>query len=374
MIPLALIIPVSRALAAPPAAGATRVQPGRPLAATDIDLDVSPAARILSLWKLGGRTGLGDSRSRAEARSIAGALAYRTMRQFLKDQFHCVTNEAQLALAIQTPDSGACGFGMVPAFVERDSIGALVWEIVTRRGTLSASIAAEVAAYLPAARSWSKVRVWFVVGSQTMFDAATLGTSADGDSVPVVLVNLTDVLSYGPDTRERMNALAHVLSHEVFHAGLHQVESRLPGWAAYGFTPKSDYAHVREVMLDEGMAHYIDWRSRPGADSMFTWKPGARENYAFAQLAIACRRLKQPGTSRSLKVETLQLAGNGPLWSKYGAISGMFAAHRIEMALGRAALRRAIEEGPDEFLRVYADLAKRHPLLNQIPPELMYSH
>jgi len=272
------------------------------------------------------------------------------------------------------PDSGACGFGMVPAFVERDSIEALAWEIVRQRATLSASIAAEVAAYLPAARAWSKVRVWFVVASQTMFDAATLGTSADGDSVPVVLVNLTEVLSYGPNTRERMNALAHVLSHEVFHAGLHQVESRLPGWAAYGYTPGSDYAHIREVMLDEGMAHYIDWRSRAGADSTFAWKPGARENYAFAQLAIACKRLKQPGASRGDKLEILQLAGNGPLWSKYGAISGMFAAHRIEMALGRTALRRVIEEGPDEFLRVYAQLAKRHPWLNHIPTELLYSH
>jgi hypothetical protein len=261
---------------------------------------------------------------------------------------------------------------MQPAYNNRDSISALTFELAKRKGALSGRIASEVSPYLPAARRWGPVKIWIVIGSQTMFDAATIGGNAESDSMPVVLVNLTDVLAYGPTTEDRMSGLRHVLAHETFHSGLHQVEPWLPGWTKYRGAPTSELAHVREVMVDEGMAHYIDWRTRPGSDSMFTWQPGARENYAFAQLAIACKRLRQPGATRADKMELAQLAGVGPLWSKYGAISGMFAAYRIEMAYGRAALRRVVEEGPEAFLRAYSQVARGRPGLNQVPQELIY--
>src|SRR6185295_18769704 len=146
---------------------------------------------------------------------------------------------------------------------------------------------------------------------------------------------------------------------------------RLPGWTDYRDNSLSDFAYVRRTMLDEGLAHYIDWRERPGSDTLFTWKPSARETWAFSQLATACRRLTAPGTPQGDRIEVLQLAGNGPLWSKYGAITGMFAAHRIEAALGRPALREAIEAGPDEFLRTYSQVARRNPRLGSIPSDLL---
>ena len=373
---LLLLIVIAIALApihSRAAAPATPGAPGRLLAAHDIVLDVSPTARVLSLWNMGGRQGTGDGRSRAEAKRVAAMPAYRTLRRFVRDQFRCITSEADAARALELPDSGACGFGMDPAFQARDSIVMLAFNLAKRKDAIAARVASEVAPYLPAYRNWKPVQIWCVLGSATMFDAATLGGTAESDSAPVVLVNLTEVLNYGPTIEDQISSLRHVLAHETFHAALHQVEPSLPGWDDYQGPPKTEFAHVREVMIDEGMAHYIDWRTRPGADSMFTWQPSTRENYAFAQLSIACKRLRQPGASRGDKLELLQLAGTGPLWSKYGAISGMFAAYRIEMAYGRATLRRVIEEGPEAFLRTYAQVAKGRPGLNPIPQELIYS-
>jgi hypothetical protein len=351
------------------AAAATSAQ--RPLAAADVILDVSPATQVLSLWKGGKRAGSGDGRSRLDARKIARTLPYQTLRVFLREQFRCVTTEAEVARAIELPDSGICGFGLDPAYKDRDSIAAIAGAISSRRAALGSQIAEDVSRYLPSAQSWKKIRIWFVISSQTMFDAATLRESADGDSVPVILINLTDVLSYGATMQERMEALGHVLAHEVFHAGLRQTEAQLPGWADYRDPSLSEFAYIRKVIVDEGLAHYIDWHERPGSDSLFTWKPSAREAWAFSQLATACRRLKQPDRARGDRIEVLQLAANGPLWSKYGAISGMFAAHRIEAALGRRALRQAIEDGPDEFVRTYRDVARRNPRLGGVPAELM---
>ena len=343
----------------------------RPLTATDIVLDVSPATRVLSLWKRGGRKGSPGGVTRADAHKIAATLPYQTLRVFLREQFRCAPSEEEVARAIELPDSGICGFGMDPAYKNRDSIAAVAGAVSARRAALASQITGDVARYLPRARSWKKVRVWFVIASQTMFDAVSLRASADGDSVPTILINLTDVLSYGDTTGERLETLEHVLAHEVFHAGLRQAEATLPGWTDYRDNSLSDLAHVRRVMLDEGIAHYIDWRERPGSDSLFTWKPSSRETFAFSQLATACRRLKQPGAARGDVIEVLQLAGSGPLWSKYGAISGMFAAHRIEMALGRRVLRQVIEGGPEEFLRTYRQVARRNPGLSGIPAELI---
>jgi len=348
--------------------------PERPLSATEVILDVSPAKRVLSLWKRGGRTGSGNGVTRAEARRISQTLPYQTLRVFLREQFRCAPSAEEIARGIELPDSGVCGFGMDPAYKSRDSIAAIATVVSARRVALASQIATDVSRYLPAARSWKKVRVWFVIASQTMFDAASLRASADGDSVPTILINLSDVLSYGDTTKERLEALEHVLSHEVFHAGLRQAEARLPGWADYGDNSLSDFAYVRRTMVDEGIAHYIDWRERPGSDTLFAWKPSSRETFAFSQLGTACRRLRQPGAERGDLMEILQLAGSGPLWSKYGAISGMFAAHRIEAALGRRVLRQAIEGGPDEFLRTYRLVARRNPALIGIPAELITQH
>ena len=70
------------------------------------------------------------------------------------------------------------------------------------------------------------------------------------------------------------------------------------------------------------------------------------------------------------RMEVLQGASNGPLWSKYGAISGMFAASRIESRLGLDSLRAAVADGPSEFLKMYGRLAATDTLLMKAPPAL----
>ena len=356
--------------------------PTRSFAAADLVLDPAPATQVLALWTKYGRDGSQDGASRAQAKRIADSPPYTTLRRYLREQFACIPTAAEAARAIELPDSGICGLGLDPAFRYRNDLSALAAAVTKDKTAICARASSRAAAYLPTARAWKPVHVWFLIASQSMFDAATLPPATDRPA-PVILVNLTEVLAYGETTRDRIETLEHVLAHETFHAGMREVEPDLPGWKSAepavadtgswgGNTANaaSDIAQVTRVMLDEGVAHYIDWQDRPGADSLFTWTPSMPETKAFAQLSVAIHRLKQPGDEAD-RLEVLQLAGNGPLWSKYGAISGMFAAHRIEMARGRAALRRAVAAGPVAFIRAYREVAAHNPVLNGVPRDLL---
>ena len=361
----------------PAVSGASGRTGTRAIRAEDIILDTSPARQVLTLWKNTPRHG--NRKGRAEATRIAGTRAYRTTRWYMQ-QLLCTGTEAEVARALELPDSGVCGFDISPAYQDQKSVDAMVQELDARKISLRKRIAAQVGRYLPEGRGLRPTTIWFVIASQTMFDAVTLDPydfARDflGRSVkpgpelprePIVLVNLAEVLSYGSTTKERVDDLEHVLAHEMFHAAMRNLESELPGWSRLvNSTQDPDVAYIARVMLDEGVAHYVDWRDRAGADTLFAWKPGANERLAFNRLDTALYRLTEN------RVETLQLAGHGPLWSKYGAISGMFAVYRIEMARGLAGVREAIAAGPNEFLRTYREVAARNPALLKISGELI---
>lgn len=333
-----------------------------PLAVRDISLDASPAAQVLAIWAAG-------DRQAEAAQSVASGLAYRTLQGNLGGQYGCPTTRLELERALANPDSGICGFGLKPAWKARASIDSLVRAIDSDRSGITGRLAARAGAYLPAALH-RPIRYWFLLASQFTFDAITLDSSVDGDSLPVVIVNLTDVLSYAGDTPGRMAALEHTLAHEAFHAVLHQIQRTEPEWVEFRSGPLTAVKHIAEVIVDEGVAHYVDRKDRPGADTLFTARPGDRERFAFSQLALACRRLREASQGSSQWWEVLQLASSGPLWSKYGAISGMFAAFRIERAAGRVSLVRAIRGGPPEFLRLYGEVAAADTSLAPLPGDL----
>src|SRR5439155_21580585 len=96
---------------------------------------------------------------------------------------------------------------MDPAYKSRDSIAAVAGAVSSRRATLASQIAGDAARYLPEARSWKKVRDWFVIASPTMVDAVSPRASAGGDSVPTILIYLTDVLSYRDPTADRLETV-----------------------------------------------------------------------------------------------------------------------------------------------------------------------
>ena len=343
----------------------------RSMQSQDVLIDPGPARQVLSLWKSTVRTGSGDGRSRATAARIAQSPAYGTLRQFLREQFACVTKDDEVARAIELPDSGVCGFGLDPAYTDRDALAAVLDEMDSRGEGLRTRLVARAARYLPEGAPWRKTTIWFVISSQTTFDAVTLvppsGVAGGG---PVVLVNLTDVLAYGATTQERVDGLEHVLAHELFHAGMRVIESGLPGWTPYRRTT-NEVAFVAKGMLEEGVGHYIDFRDRPGSDSLFTWKPSSRETHAFDRLSAAMGNLRHVHSGRVRRTEIADMAVTGPTWGKYGAISGMFAAHRIEAARGPEALRQAIAAGPGEFLRTYRDVATTNPRLARLPADLV---
>jgi len=341
---------------ATPTAGAPR-----PLAPDDIVLDLSPAAEVVSLW-----LGPTDAK-RARARAIATEPPYRTLRDYLSSIMRCVATDEEIERAIVFPDSGACGFGLEPAYRERASLDSLVRALVLRSDTLRARVARDAGAYAPPA-PWRPIRVYFVISTRYLFDAAALDRSLDSGA-PAIVFNLSEALGYGESTEERAAIVERVLAHESFHAALRQVEFGRPAWDLYR-DPVNAFDYITRVMLDEGVAHYIDWKGRAGSDTLFTAKVGGRERHAFDQLTLACRRIRDPRTDPDARSEIIGLAASGLIWSKYGAISGMFAAWRIEHAWGQDSLRAIVERGPREFLRAYREVAAEDTTLKRLPKEL----
>jgi len=348
----------------------------RPLAASDVVLDLSPATDLLASWPKAG-TGTADAprRVRAAERRAALALgrtpAYRALRAFIAAENRCTLADAEFARAVTHPDSTLCGLSLQPAYVDRDQIRTLAAELRSHSDSLAIWIAAEAGRYLPSAEEWRPVRFWFVVSSRWSFDAVTLSPEMAATTEPIVLINLTEVIGYGANTNERVRTLAHVMAHEAFHSALRQRERLLVGWAKYQQPIRSPLDYIARVMTDEGVAHWIDWGGRPGADSIFTRSvPGPHEAKAFDQLAIATRRVRDRDSDFEGRTEVLQMASNGPLWSKYGAISGMFAAYRIESQLGLDSLRAAVTGGPSEFLKMYGRVAAADTLLKRVPAAL----
>ncbi|HET7903111.1 MAG TPA: DUF5700 domain-containing putative Zn-dependent protease, partial [Candidatus Eisenbacteria bacterium] len=281
----------------------------RALTRDDIALDFGPAASVLQFWQDPGNHPLD------RAAEIATSLPYRTLRGFLASQMSCVPDDRAVAKAITNPSTdGICGFGLDPAWKERASLDSLLFRLVDRSAVIRGDMARDVGVYVPRS-AWRPIRVWFVVASRWMFDAVTLDRGP-GDGSPVILFNLSEALEYGGNTEARAAVVERVLAHEAFHAALRQFEFGPPGWYRY-HEPKNAFDHIARVMLDEGVAHYIDWKGRPGADTLFAAKPGARERRAFEQLALASRRLRDPYTDPDERAEILGLAGTGPLWSKY---------------------------------------------------------
>ena len=334
----------------------------RTLRADDIVLDFGPAASLLQFWQEPG------DRPLERTHAVATSLPYRALRGFFASQFRCDHDDLAVAKAMAHPSTdGICGFGLDPAWRERASLDSLLYALVERSATTRADMAREVGAYFPRA-GWRPIRVWFVVASRWMFDAVTLDRIPESDS-PVILFNLSEALDYGGNTEERAAIVERVLAHEAFHAALRQIEFGTPGWHRY-HDPKNAFDHIARVMLDEGVAHYIDWKRRPGADTLFAAKPGAREKRAFEQLSLAARHLRDPQTDPDARAEILGLAATGPMWSKYGAVSGMFAAWRIERAWGADSLRRVVQAGPLALLAGYAAAAAADTNLAALPREL----
>ena len=348
----------------------------RPLTGSDIVFDLRPAADVLAMWPAVGK-GTIDAPRRIRASERRAALklgqspAHRALRSFIADENRCVLTDTDFARAITHPDSTLCGLSLQPAYADRDKLRALVAELRRRADSLRPRIAAEAGRYLPPADLWRPVRFWFVVSSRWSFDAVTLPPEMAGTVEPIVLINLTEVIGYGATTKEQVETLAHVMAHEAFHSAIRQREPVLAGWSKYPLSARLPLNYIARIMTDEGVAHWVDWRERPGADSIFTSSaPGSRETKAFDQLALAVRRIRDRGGDAGARTEVLQMASNGPLWSKYGAISGMFAAFRIESRLGLDSLRAAVSGGPSEFLKMYGRGAAADTLLKRVPAAL----
>jgi hypothetical protein len=342
-------------------AAAPAAEAARPLSPEDIELDLSPAAEVLSLWLEP------TDANRVRARALAKDLPYRTLRDYLSSTMNCVATDAEVERAIVVPDSGVCGFGLEPAYRERAALDSLIRALVLRSGSIRKGMSREAGTYVPAS-TWRPIRVYFVISTRYLFDAVTLDHSLD-NSGPVVVFNLSEALGYGESTAERAFIVERVLAHETFHAAVRQIEFAHPEWNRY-HEPANAFDYITRVMLDEGIAHYVDWKGRAGSDTLFAAKVGGREKRAFDQLALACRRIRDPRTDPGERSEILGLAATGPIWSKYGAISGMFAAYRIERALGRDSLRALVVRGPREFLRAYGAVAAADSSLKKLPKEL----
>lgn len=351
----------------PVARGEVNAQQSRALAASSVDLDLDPATGVILVWTE-------DGSSRREAAGLmAQSNAYRITRRYVTNIMGCTATDEEIARAFAVPDSGACGFSLKVVYDRRADVESLLASLTVDRQIIRERIAQRAGTYLPQIPRSNVVRVLFVLASQSMFDAATMDGAGPVDSTAVVLVNLSEVLGYGESLASRRAALEHVLAHEVFHAGIRTSAPSLEGWKDFPWSAHDPIGYIARVMLEEGVAHYIDWKDRDGSDSLFTPMPGPRERFAFTQLTRACKHLTGVARSPAYLDEILQLAATGPLWSKYGAISGMFAAYRIERVRGAEGLRSVVEAGPLAFLRAYEEVAAADTSALALPEQLIRS-
>jgi hypothetical protein len=124
-----------------------------------------------------------------------------------------------------------------------------------------------------------------------------------------------------------------VILHETAHFLIRQLH---PVRTEAGWREKLDY-----LVFDEGVAHYVGFPL--GRENLLT-KYAEKWPRAEARLAEAYRLLDDPHTREAEKSALLEEADTGTYWEKFGSISGMFRAARLD-AEDRPALIGCIREG-----------------------------
>ena len=185
---------------------------------------------------------------------------------------------------------------------------------------------------------------------------------------PTILFNLTIVAEgYGRTPEERMETFANVLAHELFHAAY-------ADYCRSHSTPTlsdSIAQHAFDMMLNEGLAHYIADGAIIGKELPTNNFLKEQERKVFSTLADSARVIFDPKQPEEVRKNAISSGTYGKYWSKYICMSGLLMAYHVEKELGREALRDCVVAGPVELVRKYYQLQQRDANLPSLPPEMV---
>ena len=166
---------------------------------------------------------------------------------------------------------------------------------------------------------------------------------------------------YGGDPEAQAASAYGVLEHETFHLLFHAYRDRAQTWTRWD-PGASSLASLQLVVLNEGIAHFVDRRDELVRDGF----PPERADTALTRLGEAAALLV--GDADQDQAEALlRTANQGPYWDKYGSIAGMFFAHAVFEHGGLEALRDSVRCGPGRLVVDYVAATEDDPELPRLP-------
>lgn len=208
----------------------------------------------------------------------------------------------------------------------------------------------------------TKCKIYFVLTGWEWGDAYVCNIreqygkyTISDEGEPSIVINLSLISKlYGQTVEEQLKVLNGILSHEIFHFLFANYKKQSPMYNSG--VDSSGIGKLFEVLLNEGIAHYIDKKSVLLLEYGTNPKFAEEEKQNIDRLNESFLQLAGNNLNEAQKLELLRKASVGKYWSKYGSISGMFMAYHIEKEKGRDALKKSIQKGPFYFIKQYLDL------------------
>lgn len=182
---------------------------------------------------------------------------------------------------------------------------------------------------------------------------------------PAMIFNLTLMYkNYGSSNATRLKTFNRVASHELFHSMFSDFRNQY--WTKNN-RKKTIENQFYLFLLDEGIAHYV-------ADgNMLKEKYYKNDNLrryektAFLSFADSAKIVFNTHLTEKERFNTMDSGLYGKYWNKYLCITGLFMAYHLDCLLGKEALRKSIEQGPEYFIKTYISLQKKHKDLCPFP-------
>lgn len=163
----------------------------------------------------------------------------------------------------------------------------------------------------------------------------------DVNGSPAIFVNLAIIGSvYGKTADRQFANLLPVLQREIFHVLFHRLQAASTYWGSIK-RQVSLRDEFRALVLEEGIAHFVGHREHI---NHYLCEQRECMQKTFAKYRETMVRLDL-GSVGETEARSLLLGGVvGPLFEKYLAVPGMFAAYTIYQERGIDGLRRCLED------------------------------
>ena len=187
----------------------------------------------------------------------------------------------------------------------------------------------------------------------------------DDAGEPVVVLNAESIArTYSGSPADQARDALGVLRHESFHVLYRRYRATPAG--SIRPVPRSPQGQLWELVLDEGIGHFLDMGLQFPPDGF----PPGKGEAAVQRLIEALRELRSGAVPARVEA-LLREANQGRYWDKYGSIAGMFFAFGVHQEEGMPGLRAAIQEGPARLMHDYQRLARTSGKWPTLPDDIL---